>query len=77
MLSKLDNALLVCVEAVIPFPIIGWHIKADPTLHDTIRTEINRFWDYFSKGGKKFTVNKQSQKYIEDTWASFAAVILK
>lgn len=77
MLSKLDQSLLVCVEAAIPFPIVGWEILADKKLHSHIETEVTRFWNFFDKGGKSFTVNKSITKYIGDTWENFATIILK
>lgn len=74
--TGVHQALLVCVEAVIPFPIIGWEITFDKELYESLGKEVERFWKTFQGGAKRFVSNTNLQNRVLKTWDKHATLIL-
>lgn len=73
--TGVNQAIVACAEAVMPFPILAWEVLSDSALHELISAEVVRFYECY-KEKKRFFVNKEHQIYIEESLKKFSSLIL-
>ncbi len=73
--ANAKRAILACVEAIMPFPIIAWEIEADTEVQEIIKEEVLRFYDCYNNN-KRFIVNKDNQRHVIESVGKKSTIIL-
>lgn len=73
--TGVKQAIIACVEAVMPFPMVAWEIQEDQKLFRMIEEEVLKFFECY-KNKQRFLVDKTKKKYVEESWKQYSNLLI-